>query len=49
MTVRACKCANEFQDKTYGKGMRVHTPSNKGDRCTVCNNVVGDSTGGKRK
>ena len=36
-----CKCVNEFQDKKYGKGMRVHTPKNKEInkyKCTVCGN-----------
>jgi hypothetical protein len=38
-----CKCTNEYQDKTYGKGMRVTTPKNSEQakkhfvvRCTVC-------------
>jgi len=36
-----CNCKHEFQDKLYGKGMRVHnqmTKENKlGDwRCTSC-------------
>lgn len=30
-------CDHEYQDKRYGKGMRVHTEPLKGDpRCTVC-------------
>ena len=39
----ACNCKNEFQDKTYGKGVRVCTPVRKKNplqeqqgRCTVC-------------
>lgn len=28
---------HEFQDKTYGKFMRVHNVSEKGANCTVCN------------
>jgi hypothetical protein len=37
-----CKCANEFQDKKYGKGVRVANTTAKQDntrvtvRCTVC-------------
>ena len=37
-----CSCKHEFQDKTYGKGMRVHNsfkPKETGRahyRCTVC-------------
>lgn len=35
--IKKCTCAHEFQDKTYGKGMRVFNPSEKGKpRCTVC-------------
>ena len=41
--VRKCTCKNEYQDKKYGKGMRVHNPtlggrgSTKGGwRCSVC-------------
>jgi len=36
-----CKCVNEYQDKKYGKNMRVHTPMNKEVnkyKCTVCGN-----------
>lgn len=39
----SCGCKSEFQDRTYGKGMRVTTPNNKEQanknfvvRCTVC-------------
>jgi hypothetical protein len=32
-----CDCNHAFQDKTYGVGMRVHTPKKTGGwRCTVC-------------
>lgn len=32
-----CTCKNEFQDKKYGRGMRVHNPTAKDkQRCTVC-------------
>lgn len=35
-----CDCKHEFQDKTYGYGMRVHTPTKSGsNRCTVCNKI----------
>ena len=34
------KCTHDFQDKLYGKGKRVFTPTHKdnkpGKRCTVC-------------
>lgn len=36
-----CKCASEFQDNEYGKGLRLHNISQKGKNiklgiCTVC-------------
>jgi hypothetical protein len=39
--VMRCTCVHEFQDKEYGKGMRLHTVNqkDKGKRaayCTVC-------------
>ena len=39
-----CSCKHEYQDETYGTGMRVHNPAPKagptgGYRCTVCSNV----------
>ena len=39
--IKKCKCQHEFQDKTYGVGMRVHTEGSKGAKCTVCGNVGG--------
>ena len=44
-----CNCKNEYQDKIYGKGQRVHTPTNKGHRCTVCGNMRSDSSSSKKK
>ncbi len=43
--IMPCKCEHAFQDKTYGKGLRVHNfarnVNNKqgGWRCTVCGTV----------
>lgn len=36
--VRHCNCESEFQDKLYGKGMRLHNIMGDGPkcRCTVC-------------
>lgn len=38
--ILACTCKDEFQDKHYGKGMRVHNVGGKGKErigyCTVC-------------
>lgn len=48
MTVtKACKCTHEFQDKEYGKGMRLHNLSDdkKKAYCTVCE---GGGKGAKR-
>lgn len=40
--IKKCTCVNEYQDRKYGKGMRVHTTGKKdGDRCTVCGPVSG--------
>ena len=29
----------EFQDRKYGIGKRVHNPTNKGYKCTICSSV----------
>ena len=38
--IRPCACIHEYQDKQYGKGMRVHNlrgPKHKDEAfCTVC-------------
>ena len=34
-----CKCESQFQDETYGKGMRLHNIHQKESKkasCTVC-------------
>jgi len=37
-TVLRCKCTSEFQDITYGKGMRLHNITQDGKKasCTIC-------------
>lgn len=44
--VMPCKCVHEFQDKTYGKGMRLFNLSEvakvKKAKCTVCGNEKKD-------
>lgn len=40
-TILPCSCKDEFQDKHYGKGRRVHNMGGKGKKqdiayCTVC-------------
>jgi len=41
--IMKCKCVHTFQDKTYGKGNRVHNVKQRDSkiqyRCTVCGNV----------
>jgi len=38
--IKTCTCKHEFQDKKYGKGMRVHTVKVNGQAiCTVCESV----------
>ena len=38
--IRSCTCQSDWQDRTYGKGMRVHnvggTTTGPRYRCTVC-------------
>lgn len=34
--IAKCNCVNEFQDKMYGRGMRVKNSTQNGYRCTVC-------------
>jgi len=41
MVLAECTCKNVFQDKMYGRGIRVHNPITGKDglpegRCTVC-------------
>lgn len=43
--IKKCNCsgtpAADFQDKTYGKGMRVmNEDQKKNTKCTVCGTVV---------
>jgi hypothetical protein len=40
MAIKKCTCDNEYQDKKYGYKMRVHNPTLKGWRCTVCSNDI---------
>lgn len=43
VVIKSCDCQHEFQDKTYGKGQRVHNVSGTGSggktKCTVCGKV----------
>jgi hypothetical protein len=36
--IKKCTCKNEYQDKKYGKGQRVHNFATGKEkwRCTVC-------------
>ena len=56
MTVmKFCSCSHEFQDYTYGIGMRVYNVAGKdckSARCTVCAKTISlgnDSVKGKNK
>ena len=38
--IKKCDCENEYQDKVYGKGNRVHNLTKAGSyRCTICTKV----------
>lgn len=44
--IQLCGCKSEYQDKVYGKGMRVFNLSGKNPdvaTCTVCGNKKGVS------
>jgi len=44
-------CKSKFQDARYGKDRRVHNPTIKGFRCTVCGterDKVGQKIGSKK-
>lgn len=49
-----CTCKHEFQDKTYGPGMRVFNPIGKGSSqgdnyvCSVCGRTTGGSSKSKK-
>lgn len=49
MDVFECKCESSYQDKLYGKQKRVHNPTTKGYRCTVCNIEKTNSSSGEKK
>lgn len=40
LIVQACKCEHEYQDKRYGKGMRLHNKTKDAARCSVCGTPV---------
>lgn len=42
--IARCECSNAFQDKRYGRGLRLHnrcTGDVEKSRCTVCGNTKG--------
>lgn len=49
-TVIKCNCVHEFQDRIYGKGMRLANEmgDNNGYRCTVCGKEYKPNSGGKK-
>lgn len=37
--IKACACESQYQDKMYGKNIRVHNVGKSGTlKCTVCGN-----------
>lgn len=42
--IKHCNCTSEFQDATYGKGMRLFNEAGKDKaielHCTVCGNTI---------
>lgn len=38
VTFSKCHCAHSYQDRKYGKGVRVFNYGAGGKRCTVCGN-----------
>jgi hypothetical protein len=42
--VYKCNCANDYQDRRYGKNMRVFTIGNSKRTCTVCGKSVDDAS-----
>ena len=40
IAVKKCTCDHVYQDKRFGKGMRLHNKGLKGWTCTVCRHVV---------
>lgn len=51
MTVtKPCKCTHEFQDKEYGKHIRLHNLSEDGKKakCTVCGSSMNIGTTSKK-
>ena len=42
MAICKCSCESNYQDRIYGKGMRVCNQTKNSDkyRCTVCANII---------
>lgn len=40
-SLKQCNCVSDFQDRTYGKNMRIHNDKDggKGGKCTVCGSI----------
>ena len=50
--VMQCSCTSDFQDKEYGKNMRLFNSMGKDDkggwRCTVCGKEANESSSKKK-
>jgi len=51
--IRSCSCRSDYQDRAYGKGLRVHTKGSVKTRatayvprCTVCGTPKSEGGGG---
>ena len=44
---KPCKCVHEYQDKVYGKGVRLFNVGIKDAKCTVCGNKINVTKEGK--
>jgi hypothetical protein len=49
VSIRACNCKHESQEKMYGSNQRLHNKCGKGHRCTVCGNVKSSSDSTSKK
>lgn len=49
--IKRCNCTHPYQDKVYGKGMRVHNEKDKtpNEECTVCGSITFITRRGRRK
>ena len=44
---KKCTCVHEYQDKVYGKGIRLFNVGTKDAKCTVCGSKTHVENNGK--